>query len=218
MLKVSLIFIFNDNLILADQPVKCKKKGGSINYVGGTWTFHATPEPQTVNLYETMEVCGHNKPNSIQIIDQEYQFEMDPPFDVWKIKILDDDRVSAVKVGGSEVFGEWDILYDQTLVIQLSSGLRFVANFMYKIYPKLEDGLVGGPVYDQELSRIGGITTHGRDRFSMNCNQTMTGFIQIRNDTEQNMKNHKIQCFFGSFAPSTTILYQKEFIIGEESS
>ena len=57
-------------------------------------------------------MCTHNLPNSIQIIGQEYEFHLDK-YDEWKVKIIDDERVEAMKIGDKTSFeGEWDILYD----------------------------------------------------------------------------------------------------------
>lgn len=88
-----LIFLVATSLffaIRADQPVTCGKS--SKSYVGGTWTFYATPEPQTLNLYEQDEVCTHRLPNSVQIIAQGYEFSMEQ-FDTWKVRITDDQNV-----------------------------------------------------------------------------------------------------------------------------
>jgi hypothetical protein len=56
-------------LALADQPIKCNK---SEVKVGSTWTFHATPSVETTNLYQTKEICGHQMPNKVQLIDDQY--------------------------------------------------------------------------------------------------------------------------------------------------
>ena len=68
MVKTNILFaiylIFN-GVVSGDQPIKCKKTGGEVNYVGGTWTFYTQPEAKQLNLYETKEVCGHNLPNRI---------------------------------------------------------------------------------------------------------------------------------------------------------
>lgn len=67
-------------------------------------------------------MCTHNIPNSIQIIGQEYQFQLEKHVE-WKVKIIDDERVEAMKVGENTTFdGEWNILYDQSLFVQLKNG------------------------------------------------------------------------------------------------
>lgn len=43
----------------ADQPIKCPKTGGDVNYIGATWTFHVGTESDKINLYQTNEVCTH---------------------------------------------------------------------------------------------------------------------------------------------------------------
>ena len=48
-----------NNTIKADQPVKCLKEKGEVNYIGGIWTFHVMNDKDTINLYKTKEVCTH---------------------------------------------------------------------------------------------------------------------------------------------------------------
>ena len=51
--------------IVADQPIKCPKSGGDVNYIGQVWTFHSSSHSDSVNLYDTKEVCGHQLPNKV---------------------------------------------------------------------------------------------------------------------------------------------------------
>lgn len=129
--KVLALLLFSVKLVTADQPVKCPKSGG-VNYVGGTWTFHVGPQ-ETLNLYQTKEVCTHNMPNSIQVIGQEYEFAIENA-QKWTVKITDAKSVQASGPSASYT-GEWDIIYDQSLVVVLSNGQRFVTNFQYKAIP-----------------------------------------------------------------------------------
>ena len=45
----SLIFIAG---LKADQPIKCPKIGGNVDYIDGVWTFVTTKDDK-VNLYQT---------------------------------------------------------------------------------------------------------------------------------------------------------------------
>jgi hypothetical protein len=46
--------------IKADQPVHCVREK-----LYGQWEFHVGSEAQTVNLFETKEICGHLVPNKV---------------------------------------------------------------------------------------------------------------------------------------------------------
>ena len=51
---ICIIAIFNEFLLVkADQPISCLQKGGTVNYVGGTWTFFVNPASETLDLYKT---------------------------------------------------------------------------------------------------------------------------------------------------------------------
>ena len=112
-MEICLVFIFICILtVCADQPVKCPKGGDGMNYIDGTWTFYVNPEPQILDLYKQRDVCTHNLPNSIQIIGQEYKFNMEK-HEKWQVKIVNGDKVQATKIGTQTSFeGDWDILYD----------------------------------------------------------------------------------------------------------
>ena len=43
----------------ADVPAKCLR----ANVYGGTWHFYVSQDQQTLNLYQTKEVCTHLAPN-----------------------------------------------------------------------------------------------------------------------------------------------------------
>ena len=82
--------------------------------------------------------------------------------------------------------------------------MRFVANFRYAILPgdaaldsqsdKLK--VADKPAYMQPYKIFADLQVNDYHRFSKHCDQTMVGFIQTRNDS-QNMTSHKIQCFYG---------------------
>jgi hypothetical protein len=40
--------------------------------VFGTWDFHVSQEVDTVDLFQTNEVCTHKRPNHIQIVAKDH--------------------------------------------------------------------------------------------------------------------------------------------------
>ena len=181
----------------ADQPVKCPKTGGDVNYVGSTWTFHLTSETSSVNLFEAKEVCTHQLPNKVQIIAEDFNFQLHNQ-SFYKVKIIDDKNVLAYRCPGHNKNcnfdeaqaekGTWDILYQQALVVQLDSGLRFISNFKYNIQSGV-NGVKEGPAYEQPYNLFERIRDHDFDRFNQHCDKTMIGFVQQAND-KQSMQNH----------------------------
>lgn len=94
-------------------------------------------------------------PNKMQMLSESYQFEFAKE-QIWLVKVLDDKQVDAVKCprGGLcsyerenafSVKGTWDLLYKQSLLVELENGLRFVANFAYKVRP-----MEANPTFMQE--------------------------------------------------------------------
>ena len=49
-----------EDVARADQPVHCLKDD-----VFGTWDFHVNAQVNTVNLFQTKEVCTHQLPNKV---------------------------------------------------------------------------------------------------------------------------------------------------------
>lgn len=123
----------------ADQPIKCTSKE---DFMGGVWNFHVSPHQETVDLFAQSEVCTHQVPNRVQIIAEDYQFEMYPQT-LWKVMIydfttvkaknckgLDEDQcMSEINDGLGVVKGTWNIYFSQALVVELDNDMRFVANF-----------------------------------------------------------------------------------------
>ena len=77
-------------------------------------------------------MCGHNFPNRVQIIDENYKFGFESE-DKVQIHIRTSTKVRAEFSHGLKVDGTWDVLYDQALLVQLDNGQRFVANFRHNI-------------------------------------------------------------------------------------
>jgi len=56
-------------------------------------------------------VCGHNFPNRVQIIDENYKFGFESE-DKVQIHIRTSTKVRAEFSHGLKVDGTWDVLYD----------------------------------------------------------------------------------------------------------
>ena len=105
------------------------------------------------------------------------------------MKILDEQNVLAIKCPGmghdcsfdrQEVFGikgTWDILYQQSLLINLDTNLRFIANFQYTLMPNKADQIETTDAWQTPFSSFANIRDHDFDRFNQNCDKTMVGFI-----------------------------------------
>jgi len=104
------------------------------------WRFHVSQRTDTVNLFQTDEVCTHKLPNKLQMIGKEHEFKFDKE-DVWKVKLMDKSQAEAVlckggvTCGTDHVSGTWSTIYDQSFKIELENGLRFLANFKYSVKP-----------------------------------------------------------------------------------
>jgi hypothetical protein len=55
--------------VLCDQPSHCLR-----GEVYGMWEFHVSKEVESVNLFETNEVCTHQLNNKLQILGIHQQF------------------------------------------------------------------------------------------------------------------------------------------------
>lgn len=199
--------------VKCDLPVSCKKSGGDVSYVGSIWSFHVSQDQKEVDLYEQQEVCTHTMPNKVQIIAQSFGFQFENQAS-WKVKVVDDSNVLAGECPSSadcqfNVRGTWDILYRESLLVQLENGMRFIANMKYQIRPEYlggggkgasaslsssEGG--GAAAYDQPFSKFEKIRTHDYSTFDEQCDKTMVGFVQTVGHGSS-LKQHKVQCFYG---------------------
>ena len=75
--------------VKADQPVHCLRDNAY-----GEWDFHVSTEVNNVNLFQTQEVCTHERPNHIQIMSKDHQFTFEKE-EVWKVKLLPDYVATA---------------------------------------------------------------------------------------------------------------------------
>ena len=94
--------------VKSDLPVKCQKQKSDV---GSTWTFHLNTDKQSLNIYNSTQVCGHNFPNYVQIIDENYKFGFESE-DKVQIHIRTSSKVRAEYSNGNKVDGTWDVLYD----------------------------------------------------------------------------------------------------------
>jgi hypothetical protein len=65
----------------------------------GVWDFHVSTEEQTVNLFETGEVCTHHQPNGLQVVESNYNFQFQQA-SVWRVTLGDDFKASAIPCQG----------------------------------------------------------------------------------------------------------------------
>ena len=72
-------------LVRADQPVNCLRK----QIHDQVWNFHVSQDTETVNLFESKELCGHQQPNRVQIVEKGHHFKFAKD-DVWQVEIKED--------------------------------------------------------------------------------------------------------------------------------
>jgi len=89
-------------------------------------------------------------------------------------------------------------------VVELESGIRFVANFQYTLMPGEDKDYKGAswlvtdkPAFEQDAYNFRDIKDHDFDRFYQHCNKTMIGFVQKTKDPSMSFQQHEIQCFYG---------------------
>lgn len=75
--KIALVSLINNlnpfdhqsMLVKADQPVHCLRE-----QMYGVWNFHVSSDKNKVNLFETKELCTHNVPNRVQVMNNQHHF------------------------------------------------------------------------------------------------------------------------------------------------
>lgn len=83
-------------------------------------------------------MCTHHQPNGLQVIQPgfNYQFQSEK---IWRVTLGDNYLASAKeceapgKCEGVEISGTWTNIYDQAQHIELSNGMRFIANYRYNM-------------------------------------------------------------------------------------
>ena len=99
---------------MADQPVHCIREE-----LFGIWNFHVSADKGNVNLFDTKEVCTHQVPNRIQLVNKSHQFAF-ADHDTYRINLIDSYKAEAVFCkGGSKgncskgvIPGKWTAIYD----------------------------------------------------------------------------------------------------------
>ena len=86
-------------------------------------------------------------------------------YDTWKVKIIDDYTVEAIKGNNPPVRGEWDLLYGSSLLFNLDNNLRFIIGLQYKVLDDLENGYSGGSAYDAMEAAFSRLTWKSYSRF-----------------------------------------------------
>jgi len=70
------------------------------------------------------------------------------------VTIVSGTRVEAVDAKGVKVSGTWDDLYDQSLVVTLDNGVRYVANYRHNI---------------KEIGLASSVRAEDKSKFNMKC-------------------------------------------------
>ena len=66
----ALILLAAGLLVKADVPANCLRK----NIHDQLWNFHVSQDSQVVNLFEQREVCTHEMPNRVQLVEPHHRF------------------------------------------------------------------------------------------------------------------------------------------------
>jgi hypothetical protein len=85
-------------------------------------------------------------------------------------------------------------VYDQSFIIELENGLRFLTNFKYALVPEVSKD----PVHDS-FSKLVDLKTGDYNKFISLCDQTMIGFVQTMPsivNKSYSMTEHQMQCFY----------------------
>jgi len=96
--------------------------------------------------------------------------------------LMDDYKVEAIKCEGTagnciakkQMYGRWSPVYAQALMVELSDGIRFVANFKYTVKDEISKDLL----HDPNLAKLNQYSTESEEAFDSRCDQTMIGFVQ----------------------------------------
>lgn len=131
-----MLLLLGSDAVRADQPVNCLR----THLESQVWNFHVSQSSANVNLFQTSEVCTHQLPNRVQLIDKDYKWQFATE-DVWQVSLDLGYKATASfcpggdlsKCGREKVHGKWQDYYDQAFLVELDNGLRFLANFRYEL-------------------------------------------------------------------------------------
>jgi hypothetical protein len=102
---------------------------------------------------------------------------------------MDNYKVEAKVNGGPLQKGKWTPIYDQSMMVILEDGKKFVTNFRYNN----KDGV--DPL-KTNASKFAGVTTGAYEKFDSQCDQTMIGHV-LHEGTTNTMRDYDAQCFYG---------------------
>jgi hypothetical protein len=124
------------------------------------WEFHVSKDTAKVNLFQAKEVCTHNLSNKVQLLSADHQFSFANE-DVWQVSLMDGYLVEATLNGGPILKGKWSPIYDQSMVVQLENGQKFVTNFRYN--------LKGADPLETDAKQFANIKSGDYDKFDSKC-------------------------------------------------
>ena len=75
-----------------------------------------------------------------------------------------------------KVGGHWSPYYDQSMIVSLENGLKFIANFRYNIKPEVTKDPMR-PTLKEIESRFNEDMDKDNTSFNTDCTQTMPGFV-----------------------------------------
>jgi len=150
----------------ADQPVHCYE-----DLVVGDWEFEITERATLPDLFKSEEVCSHELPNKLQIIEDDYSFEFADQTYILSVTLDKNNRCSASVRGQRLASCHWTMMYDQAMLINLPED-NIMANFRYNVHTS---------------KSWSALQTGDYDEFKSVCSETMAG-------VQRNKMNGKFQC------------------------
>lgn len=94
-------------------------------------------------------MCTHHQPNGLQVLTPDVKFSFAKE-KIWRVTLGENYKASARECAsagncdGMEIDGTWTNIYDQAQTIDLSNGMRFIANYRYDMDDNLAHATDGG--------------------------------------------------------------------------
>ena len=82
--------MLHNSLVKADQPVHCLREN-----LYGVWDFHVSQDKGTIDLFDTNELCTHEVPNKVQLVNKDHKFAFETE-DVYRMNIMENYKAEAV--------------------------------------------------------------------------------------------------------------------------
>ena len=98
--------------VSADQPVHCLR-----GQIYGEWLFTLS-ETQTIDLHTINEVCTHKRPNLLQFISHDHEWQFSPVTSTYRITLQEENAIEAHLCDadgencGESIGGFWSTIYD----------------------------------------------------------------------------------------------------------